>query len=116
MIAPATPIARIAIPRPGTKSGVRPSSAHAQAAVASDGHRKHHAAEPRARPELPQLDRARPDERRDGRCERHRVVGMDDPGHEAEDDDVDREPGAPQQVAGDRAIRSIREPAGPQAA
>src|SRR5260221_73235 len=39
----------------------------------------------------------------------HRVIGMDDPGHEAEHGDVDCEPGSPQEIAGNAAIR----PGGP---
>src|SRR3990172_10601155 len=61
---------------------------------------------PRTMP--PEVGHPSPDEGPDRRREHHRVVGMGDARHQAEDEDVDREPGPPQEIRCPTAVGARR--------
>ena len=91
-------------PRPGAKVGrsIEKSGAEPGRAEADDADGD--AAEPDPQARAPQIDQPGADEGGDRRREGHGVVGVDDPGHVAEDDGRHDEPAAPQQVAGKGAV------------
>ncbi len=100
-------------PRPGHEArraveqrGAEPGRAQADDA---DGN----AAEPDPQAHTPEVDEAGADQGGDGRSQGHGVVGVDDPGHVAEDDGRDDEPAAPEQVAGEGTVGPVG-PAAPE--
>ena len=105
--ATATPITKIAIPRPGTNVGVRSRSIQATRGRAEDRHAEDRASprEPLARP--PDRDQPAADERADRGRHHDHVVAVDRAGHEAEHDACDGQPEAPHQVGGAGEVRPL---------
>ena len=88
---------------PGSEAGAAPEQDGRPDARRADGDGEH-APRPGSRAPVPEQHAAHAHERADRRRERDRVVGVDDPGREAEDQRGDGERAAPEQQRRARAV------------